>query len=110
MCRGDWIQGFTPAIISEEVADQILKENGIKSQGLKKELQTNKKPKSFSLKSRINFRVRSTHFPDSPGFNVVGYVEGSDPRLKKECLVIGGHFDHCGEHMGMVFPGANPRN
>jgi hypothetical protein len=105
--NGDWIQGFTPAIISEGVADKILKEKGLKSQDLKKELLSNKKPMSFPLKSRMKFLVRSTHFPDSPGYNVVGYVEGSDPRLKKECLVIGGHFDHCGEHMGMVFPGAN---
>lgn len=105
--NGDWIQGFTPAIISEGVADKILKEKGLKSKDLKKELLANKKPMSFPLKSRMKFLVRSTHFPDSPGYNVVGYVEGSDPRLKKECLVIGGHFDHCGEHMGMVFPGAN---
>ena len=105
--NGDWIQGFTPAIISEGVADKILKEKGLKSQDLKKELLANKKPMSFPLKSRMKFRVRSTYFPDSPGYNVVGYVEGSDSLLKKECLVIGGHFDHCGEHMGMVFPGAN---
>jgi hypothetical protein len=105
--NGDWIQGFTPAIISEGVADKILKEKGLKSQDLKKELLANKKPMSFPLKSRMKFRVRSTHFPDSPGYNVVGYVEGSDPFLKNECLVIGGHLDHCGKHMGMVFPGAN---
>ena len=105
--NGDWIQGFTPAKISENVADKILKEKGMNAQDLKKELLATKKPNSFPLKSRMRFRVRSTHFPDSLGYNVVGYVEGSDPRLKKECLVIGGHFDHCGEHMGMIFPGAN---
>jgi hypothetical protein len=105
--NGDWIQGFTPAIISEGVADEILKEKGINSQDLKKNLLTNKKPFSFLLNSRMKFRVESTHYPNSSGYNIVGYVEGSDPSLKKECLVIGGHFDHCGEHMGMIFPGAN---
>jgi hypothetical protein len=105
--NGDWIEGFTPAIISEAVADKILKEKGRNSQDLKKELLANKKPISFPLKSRMTFRVRSTHFPDSTGYNVVGYVEGSDPDLKKDCLVIGGHFDHCGEHMGLLFSGAN---
>jgi hypothetical protein len=105
--NGDWIGGFTPAIISEGVANKIFEEKGIKSQDLKKELLANKKPMSFPLKSRMKFRVRSTHYPDSPGYNVVGYVEGSDSLFKKECLVIGGHFDHCGKHMGMVFPGAN---
>ncbi len=105
--NGDWIEGFTPAIISEEVANKIFEEKGIKSQDLKKELLASKKPKSFPLKSQMDYQVKSTHFPDSLGYNVVGYVRGSDPHLNKECLVIGGHFDHCGEHMGMIFPGAN---
>jgi hypothetical protein len=105
--NGDWIQEFTPAIISEDVADKILKEVGQNSEDLKKELMASKKPRSFPLKARMKFRVLSTHFPDSLGYNIVGYVEGSDPDLKKECLVIGGHFDHCGKHMGMIFPGAN---
>jgi hypothetical protein len=105
--NGDWIEGFTPAIISEGVADKIFEEKGIKSRDLKRKMQASKKPSSFSLKSRMSFRVRSKHVSDSPGYNVVGYVEGSDAGLKKECLVIGGHFDHCGEHMGMLFPGAN---
>ena len=105
--NGDWIEEFTPAIISEDVADKILKEKGQNSRDLKKELLAAKKPSSFPLKSRMRLRVLSAHFPDSLGYNVVGYVEGSDPDLKKECLVVGGHFDHCGDHMGMIFPGAN---
>ena len=28
--------------------------------------------------------------------NVVGYIEGSDPKLKNEYIVISGHFDHVG--------------
>lgn len=51
--------------------------------------------------------VDSEHFPQGVGYNVAGYIEGSHPELKKECLVIGGHFDHCGLHMGLHFPGAN---
>jgi len=30
------------------------------------------------------------------GANVVGYLEGSDPDLKDEYLVIGAHYDHLG--------------
>ena len=29
-------------------------------------------------------------------YNVVGVIEGSDPRLKKEYILIGAHFDHIG--------------
>lgn len=103
----DLIEGFTPAIISEKVADQILAEKNLKSADLRRDLQGTKRPISFPLSAKIHFRVQSRHFPEGIGYNVVGYVEGSDPELRKECLVYGGHFDHCGQHMGLLFPGAN---
>ena len=40
-------------------------------------------------------------------YNVVGYVEGSDPRLKKDCLFMFAHLDHAGPHLGRVFYGAH---
>ena len=104
---GDWIKDFSPIIISEKVADMILKEKRITSSEYKKDLQTYKRPISFPLDSKIRYRVESRHFPNGVGYNVVGYVEGSDSRLKRECLVMGGHFDACGKHMGLLFPGAN---
>ncbi|WP_108423813.1 M28 family metallopeptidase [Flagellimonas amoyensis] len=33
---------------------------------------------------------------EKPSFNVVGIVEGSDPALKNEYIVIGAHYDHIG--------------
>jgi hypothetical protein len=103
----DLIEGFTPAIISEKVADRIFAEKNIRSADLRRDLQTYRRPIAFPLASKVHFRVESRHFPEGIGYNVVGYVEGSDPQLKKECLVYGAHFDHCGEHMGLLFPGAN---
>lgn len=105
--NGEWLEGFTPAIISEDAADKLLKEKSLNSKSLKKELRTTKKPRSFSLNSEVKYIVDSEHFPGAVGYNVAGYIEGSDPELNKQCLVIGGHFDHCGLHMGYHFPGAN---
>lgn len=105
--NGDWIKDFTPAIISEKVADRILKEKGIKSTDLKQDLLTYKRPLSFPLQSKIHFSVKSQNYPEATGYNVAGYVEGSDPLLKKECLVLGAHFDHCGQHSGFLFAGAD---
>ncbi len=34
---------------------------------------------------------------DREGFNLVGYLEGKDPKLKKEFIVIGAHYDHIGQ-------------
>ena len=30
------------------------------------------------------------------GYNVVGYVEGNDPKLKNEFVILGAHYDHIG--------------
>jgi Zn-dependent M28 family amino/carboxypeptidase len=89
------------------VADIILAKKGITAADLRRDLQDYKRPIAFPLSAKIHFRVQSRHFPEGIGYNVVGYVEGSDPNLKKECLVYGGHLDHCGQHMGLLFPGAN---
>jgi len=39
--------------------------------------------------------------------NVVGYIEGSDPELKKEVIVIGAHLDHLGKRGDYIFNGAD---
>jgi aminopeptidase YwaD len=33
---------------------------------------------------------------ESPSFNVIGTLPGSDPKLKNEVIVIGAHYDHLG--------------
>jgi hypothetical protein len=33
---------------------------------------------------------------ESPSFNVIGVLPGSDPKLKNEAIVIGAHYDHLG--------------
>jgi Zn-dependent M28 family amino/carboxypeptidase len=105
--NGDWLEGFTPAMISEKVMDVILKEAGSTTADLKKALTTYKRPVSFPLAAKIRLAVGSRHFPQAVGYNVVAFIEGSDPKLRRECVVIGGHFDHTGAHMGLLFPGAD---
>jgi hypothetical protein len=105
--NGDWIEEFMPAMISEAIADSLLAEVALTCAELRKDLAETKKPVSLSLSSRVHYRVASRHFPDGVGYNVAAFVEGSDPKLRGECIVIGGHYDHCGSHMGLIFPGAN---
>jgi len=105
--NGDWIEGFLGAMIGEPAADSLLACEGRTSAAVRDALGKSKKPASFPLSSRVRYRVSSRHFPDGTGYNIAGYVEGSDPKLRNECIVIGAHLDHCGSHLGMVFPGAN---
>ena len=39
--------------------------------------------------------------------NVIAWLEGSDPELKNEYVVIGSHLDHLGIRNGKVYPGAD---
>jgi hypothetical protein len=104
--NGDWIEGFTPGMISERIADSIFAERGVTSKELEGDLRKHKKPISFPLGASIRYRVEARHVPDGVGCNVVGFVEGSDERLKDQCIVIGAHLDHCGRHLDVEYPGA----
>ncbi|MDO6809383.1 M20/M25/M40 family metallo-hydrolase [Zobellia galactanivorans] len=48
---------------------------------------------------------------DQPAFNVVGMVEGNDPELKNEFVIVGAHYDHIGliaeENGDKIANGAN---
>ena len=44
---------------------------------------------------------------DLLGFNVLGRLEGSDPSLRQEAILIGAHMDHLGKPNGVVHPGAD---
>jgi hypothetical protein len=57
---------------------------------------------------RLTFDVNVVR-RESPSFNVVGILPGSDPKLKSEAIVIGAHYDHLGrggEGSGSLAPGA----
>jgi Zn-dependent M28 family amino/carboxypeptidase len=34
---------------------------------------------------------------DKTSYNIVGYIEGTDPKLKNEFVIIGAHYDHIGK-------------
>ena len=51
---------------------------------------------SFGLKPYFETYRDSFMVNDSHGFNIVGYLEGSDPELKDEFIIVGAHYDHIG--------------
>jgi hypothetical protein len=46
-------------------------------------------------------------FKNNVGHNVIGKIEGSDPTLKTQYVIVGGHMDHNGMTNGVVFNGAD---
>lgn len=62
------------------------------------------KPVTLPVKLRLqqNKDVRQL-----TGENVLGYVEGSDPKLKEELVVVTAHYDHLGKRGEEIYNGAD---
>jgi hypothetical protein len=65
----------------------------------------NCKPASFNTGKSFTIRAGTTRHPEGKACNVIGLIEGSDPLLRNEVIVIGGHLDAVGR-AGKVVNGA----
>lgn len=93
--------------ITREMADAILENSGQKIDDLKKKIDTTLKPASMELVgTKLTIATTSTSNLVRCR-NVIAYVEGSDPALKDEVVVIGAHLDHLGKWGDYVFNGAD---
>lgn len=63
---------------------------------LQSEIDSENKGFSKEYDSLIVSIGTSTIIKKAPAYNVIGFLEGSDPQLKNEVLVIGAHYDHVG--------------
>lgn len=70
--------------------------------GIRREL----KPRSFATGKTMTIGNRTEHRPDGVGINLLGRITGTDPALKDEVVIVGGHLDHLGR-MWELMPGAN---
>jgi hypothetical protein len=93
--------------ITHAMADAILEASGMKLDDLKKKIETTSKPASMALPGATLTVATTVKSELVRGTNVIGYVEGSDPKLKDEVVVIGAHLDHLGDFDGYVFNGAD---
>jgi Peptidase family M28 len=104
--RMPW-EGSPVITISHEMADAVLQGSGQKIEDLQKKIDTSLKPASLELPgTRLNIATASkTTLVRSA--NVVGYIEGSDPKLKDEVVVVGAHLDHLGKRGDYIYNGAD---
>jgi len=85
-----------PALhIKRAVANKILAKSGKTIEGLETSLNKNKNPESFNSKTNVSI-LSKVNFKKVKTQNVVGYIKGSDKKLRNEYIVIGGHYDHLG--------------
>lgn len=86
----------------------FLEGTGFSISQLQSVIDSTRKPFSVELKTRTGIFVKTDYLKDSRTMNIAGLLEGSDPELKDEYIVVGAHIDHVGGQGGEVyFPGAN---
>ncbi|MFZ4521134.1 MAG: M20/M25/M40 family metallo-hydrolase [Bacteroidales bacterium] len=81
--------------ITREFATLLLKKTGISVDSLDRTIIASKAPKSFLLEITLNGTTDVVQKRTKTA-NVMALLEGSDPALKEEYLVVGGHYDHLG--------------
>lgn len=91
--------------LTRDAADKILAVNGHDSLSvIESKLTTALQPSSFSTEAKFDIAVDLQPIKMKTS-NVIAILEGSDPVLKNEYVVIGAHHDH----LGMGGPGTSSR-
>ena len=93
--------------ITREMADAILENSGTKIDDLQKKIEATYKPASAALPGTTVTLSTTAKTALVRCRNVIGYIEGSDPVLKNEVVVVGAHYDHLGKRGDYVFNGAD---
>lgn len=108
--RGASIKDFPAVHVKREIIDELFKQNGLVFSEYQKQITDSKKPSSFLFKNsnvELNTEVNEIK---KISWNVAGYIEGTDPNLKNEYIVVGGHFDHLGMgETGSLYRGDEPQ-
>jgi Zn-dependent M28 family amino/carboxypeptidase len=94
--------------ITLDVAKKLLADSGQDFDALKKAaLKKNFRPVALKAKANISIKQTVRSFKSR---NVLGKLEGSDPKLKDEWVIYTAHWDHLGRHLDLpgdqIFNGA----
>jgi Zn-dependent M28 family amino/carboxypeptidase len=94
--------------IGRKVADQFLAASGKNADALQAEIDATGKPNSFEVSNSSACLTKAfNNLQTSKGRNVVGLLEGSDPKLKTQTIVVTAHHDHMGTANGHIYHGAD---
>jgi len=99
---------FPLIYVNIDVANSILYRTGKTILSLKEKIDKAGKPHSFEIEKTANIKTKVSHELKHT-MNVLGLVEGRDPLLKDEIVIIGAHYDtaSAGDNEAGVCKGAD---
>jgi len=96
------------AVVSDAAAKEILATADATPSDLESAINRDLKPQSRALPdTRATIHFRNTSVSTGTSYNVVGLLEGNDPKLRSETILISGHHDHDGMSGSEIWHGAD---
>jgi hypothetical protein len=99
-------EDFIYSHVGDTVVSDVFSGTGQKHKDVVESIKKTLKPQSFETGKVFTIKNTTEHHPEGIGYNVIGILEGSDPVLKDEAIILGGHLDHLGRCYE-IMPGAN---
>ncbi|MEO1260004.1 MAG: M28 family peptidase [Bacteroidota bacterium] len=84
-------------IVGDKMKEFVKKRDAMKKKG---------KPANLVLPCKLEIEQKKK-VKQLIGSNVLGFVEGSDPKLKEEVVVVTAHYDHLGTRGKSIYNGAD---
>ena len=81
--------GLPVIVIAREAADRLLTPSKLSV------MQLEQSPASQTLTGELRLTTDVVR-NETPAYNVIGMLEGSDPVLKQQIIIVGAHYDHLG--------------
>ena len=97
--------GYPPFIyIGTKAAEKLFAKSGVTLKDAATQADTNAfKPFKLNQKAKLAAKYKTTKGISN---NVVGYIEGSDPKLKEEAVLFSAHYDAYGKEGDKIYYGA----
>ncbi len=96
--------------IKRDIADKLFKAEGLDFGTVQQKIDSLKSPDSFLFKNTKLMLSTGVKEITKHADNIGGYLEGNDPELKNEYIVIGAHYDHLGwGETGSLYTGSEPQ-
>lgn len=102
----DYVRGFMTAQVGDRVVDDVFAGTGKTHEEVLDGIKADLKPASFRSRKRFTIHNITEYHREGMGYNVLGKIEGTEPELRDEVIILGGHLDHVG-FCYEVMPGAN---
>jgi hypothetical protein len=96
---------FPPVVyVGSKAAEKLFANSGVTlKDALAKAEENSFKPIKLNQKAKIVARYKTTK---GYAYNVAGYIEGSDPKLKEEAVLFSAHYDAYGKEGDKIYAGA----